>query len=976
MPPRCRLAAAVALLAPLMLSGSVSLSFAAGANAPTALQFIPVTPCRVADTRNPTGPFGGPELAANTTRQFIIPQGACGIPGTAVAYSLNVTVVPSAALNYLTVWPAGQTQPYVSTLNSDGRVKANAAIVPAGANDGVSVYVTDATHLILDIDGYFVPAGTASALAFYPVNPCRIADSRNPAGPFGGPSLSAGTSRVFPVPSSNCNIPSAAQAYSLNLTAIPHKTLNYLTIWPTGEAQPYVSTLNSWTGTVTANAAIVPAGGNGQVSVFVSDDSDVILDIDGYFAPPGTGGLALYTLTPCRALDTRNGQPNNQGGFNGVLGWNIDTTACAPPSTAQAYVLNATVVPRTALDYLTLWADGATQPYVSTLNADDGAITSNMAVVPTSNGSIDAYASNLTNLILDLSGYLAPLPSADFLISVAPSVIGVQAGKTSTPVTLSVTGLNGFSGTVSVSAGGLPGGIACSPSCPLAIDANSSTQLSLSVPANATPGSFPLTLHATSGALSHSIPLNLTVTQFNSVTIDQTYPAGTVTDQLLGLNLAVWYDIATNASAINTAFSQAGIKAVRWPGGSTSDAYHWQTNTWCGSTYANPNSIFSNFVADILKPGNFDLALTANYGSNAACNGGGDPAEAAAWAAEAVKEGYPPSHITVGNEEYGTWEYDLHAKPHDPATYAAALAGANGYYALTKAASASTMVGIVVDAGGIQPGWDTTILANAKGAYDFVEFHYYPQNPPNEDDTFLVHQAAPALTTNIHQLKAELATAGVNVPIYVGEMGSVSYNPGKQTWSITQGLYAGQVLGEMMNDGVSRATWWIGFGNCNGNSGNLSSSLYGWQSFGAYNIFSDGSEDPSCPGAGPIGTMSPTARAYQLFSNVAITGEHVLTPAVSGDTDDVRAYAATHSGGTALVLFNLNETQNEQVTVSLAAPGTSSDVKVITYDKAIYDLTNAATPVWADPKTTDMGSQNLPLTLTLTPWSMNVVLIK
>ena len=54
----------------------------------------------------------------------------------------------------------------------------------------------------------------------------------------------------------------------------------------------------------------------------------------------------------------------------------------APPSTAQAYVFNATVVPPGALGYLTLWPDGEDQPMVSTLNAIDGAITSNMAIVP------------------------------------------------------------------------------------------------------------------------------------------------------------------------------------------------------------------------------------------------------------------------------------------------------------------------------------------------------------------------------------------------------------------------------------------------------------------------------------------------------------------------------------------------------------------------------------------------------------------
>jgi hypothetical protein len=66
------------------------------------------------------------------------------------------------------------------------------------------------------------------------------------------------------------------------------------------------------------------------------------------------------------------------------------------------------VVPSSSLAYLTLWPDLEQQPVVSTLNAYDGFITSNMAIVPTSNGSIDAYAAGLTQLILDISGYFAP----------------------------------------------------------------------------------------------------------------------------------------------------------------------------------------------------------------------------------------------------------------------------------------------------------------------------------------------------------------------------------------------------------------------------------------------------------------------------------------------------------------------------------------------------------------------------------------
>jgi hypothetical protein len=195
-------------------------------------------------------------------------------------------------------------------------------------------------------------------------------------------------------------------AYSLNLTAIPRNggPLGFLTVWPAGESRPIVSTLNALTGTVTANAAIVPAGQNGEISVYPSQDTDLVIDIDGYFAPVGPGGLSLYSTAPCRVLDTRQ----TSGAFSGELTVNVVGSSCLVPASAQAYVLNATVVPQGGLGYLTLWPDGQSRPLASTLNAFDGAITSNMAIVPTTNGFIDAYASGLTQLILDISSYFAP----------------------------------------------------------------------------------------------------------------------------------------------------------------------------------------------------------------------------------------------------------------------------------------------------------------------------------------------------------------------------------------------------------------------------------------------------------------------------------------------------------------------------------------------------------------------------------------
>ncbi len=370
--------------------------------------FIPMTPCRVVDTRNPTGAFGGPALDGKARRGFSIPAGPCNVPANAIAYALNVTVVPSGPLAYLSIWPTGQGQPVVSTLNSDGRIKANAAIVPAGSNGGVDVYVTNPTDLILDISGYFVPAAaTISGLQFYPLPPCRLVDTRHAAVSLGGPFLSGGKSRDFPVSASTCNIPPTAQAYSLNFTVVPHAPLIYLAAWPTGQAQPPTSVVNAPNGTVTANAAMVPAGANGGITVLGSSDTELIMDINGYFAPPGTGGLNLYTITPCRVIDSRN--PAGSAPLTGTVSVNVTTSGCGSPATAQAYALNATVVPSGPLTYLTLWPNnGDAPPVVSTLNADPNTVTSNMAILPSANGSVNAFAAGTTHLILDLSGYFAP----------------------------------------------------------------------------------------------------------------------------------------------------------------------------------------------------------------------------------------------------------------------------------------------------------------------------------------------------------------------------------------------------------------------------------------------------------------------------------------------------------------------------------------------------------------------------------------
>jgi len=398
-----------------ILSNAVTFPVFPSSTSPTTVQmgplrYVPITPCRLGDTRNlPSDPLLGSTFTGGTSRNITIsPNTACAIPATAAAFSLNVAVIPSGPLGFLTVWPAGQTQPVVATVSSpDGRVRSNAAIVPAGTSGSISVFASNTTDLVLDINGYFTT--DPSQLTFFPVTPCRLVDTRNANGQLGGPFLSGNTSRTFPLLSSPCNLPSAAQAYSLNLTAVPKGPLGFLTAFPTGQAQPGTANLSATTGTVTANAAIIPAGANGSIDIFASNNTDLVIDVDGYFAPSGLGGLSLYTVSPCRVLDTRqvSNAPSAQS-FSGELDEALQVSACGVPGSARAYVLNSTVVPPVPLGFLTLWLTGTTQPLAATLSALDQTVTSNMAIVPASNGAISAFAANPTQLILDMFGFFAP----------------------------------------------------------------------------------------------------------------------------------------------------------------------------------------------------------------------------------------------------------------------------------------------------------------------------------------------------------------------------------------------------------------------------------------------------------------------------------------------------------------------------------------------------------------------------------------
>ncbi|MBI4902751.1 MAG: VCBS repeat-containing protein [Acidobacteria bacterium] len=405
--------------ASLSIGGQTFTLAQAGTAPPGGMRFVPLPPCRLMETRaiynfeGRTGAFGPPNLTAGQTRTMNVPQSnVCSVPASAKAYVLNVTLIPvSGGVSFVTLYPAGAPQPNVWTVRSpDGQIVANSNIIAAGNNGGISVFTSEATDLLLDIAGYFTDEQTALNLVYYPLTPCRVIDTRAlyrpQPGPFGPPSMTARETRKFRFPSTPyCNIPQAA-AYSFTITAVPPASLAYLTAWPDGSSQPNVSSINSFAGRVLANSVIIPASGDGTIDFFAYDATDFIVDINGYFAPDnGSTGLYYFPVTQCRANDSTNGAPYANESTRTI---NIPNSGCTGiPANAQAYALNVTALPAgNPMPFITAFPTGQPQPNASILNAFQGQVVTNSAIIPAgTGGAVNIYAYRQTHVVVEVNGY-------------------------------------------------------------------------------------------------------------------------------------------------------------------------------------------------------------------------------------------------------------------------------------------------------------------------------------------------------------------------------------------------------------------------------------------------------------------------------------------------------------------------------------------------------------------------------------------
>lgn len=468
-----------------------------------------------------------------------------------------------------------------------------------------------------------------------------------------------------------------------------------------------------------------------------------------------------------------------------------------------------------------------------------------------------------------------------------------------------------------------------------------------------------------------------------SVNVAQT--VRTVDDRLFGINAVMWDGNTATAQTISLV-EAAGLRFIRFPGGSNSDEYHWNvnkslTNTW---TWAAASDKFTTLITSV----GAQATGIVNYGT-------GTPEEAAAWVAyfnspatlvgtasdvqigtdsngtnwqtagawSAMRAAAPLAtddgsnflrqgrstpvgvkYWEIGNEIYGTWETDQQTVKHDPYTYATR---AKAYIAKMKAVDPTVKIGVVAvtgedsytnntshpatnpRTGAVHNGWTPVMLATLKSlgvTPDFLIYHRYDQNPGQENDASLLQGTrtwSDDAASLRQQLTDYLGAAGANVELIVTENNSVSSNPGKQATSIVDGLFYADTFGNVLQTEIGGYMWWA-LRNGPPSTANESSSLYGWRQYGDYGVLST----PSTGGSTSYYEAYPTYFMMKLVSHFVRGGDTVVK--ASSDNSLVAAYAAKHADGTVTVLL-INKSPTADTSVNLSFPGFSPGASATVY---------------------------------------------
>lgn len=245
-------------------------------------RYTPLPPTQVANTQ--TGLRASGRLPDDGTLHVGLFEGGTGVPGNATAVALNVTAVAPETEGYVTAYPCDVPQPYVSNINPRHITKPNLIVVPVAADGSVCLYTTKSVDLHVDVLGYF---STGGSTRITPVAPTRVLDTRDVYradlnGGTGGQRLAAGQTLTLQLGGQR-GIPTAAKALSVNLTATDAVGGGFITVYPCGE-RPNVASAYFEAVSPVANGAEATLSSSGQLCVYASQSTNVIIDVTGWWS--------------------------------------------------------------------------------------------------------------------------------------------------------------------------------------------------------------------------------------------------------------------------------------------------------------------------------------------------------------------------------------------------------------------------------------------------------------------------------------------------------------------------------------------------------------------------------------------------------------------------------------------------------------------------------------------------------------------
>jgi alpha-L-arabinofuranosidase len=450
------------------------------------------------------------------------------------------------------------------------------------------------------------------------------------------------------------------------------------------------------------------------------------------------------------------------------------------------------------------------------------------------------------------------------------------------------------------------------------------------------------------------------------VTVNAGQALGTLSTISKGLNTAVWDNDLLDSST-GTAIKNIGVGMLRYPGGSTSDVYHWQSNTLvAGQGGLDASNTFDAYMSMAQSVGAQPL-ITVDYGA-------GTAAEAAGWVQYANKGGagyngpvptyaggsstghtYGVKYWEIGNEVYGDgtygadWEYNNNT--HSSAAYANNVVA---YSQAMKAVDPTIQIGAVLTAPGNWPDgvtnsaspepWNQTVLSTACSSINFAIVHWYPQNPGGESDATLLSDTS-QIASMVSSVRSELTqycgSHASAVQIMVTETNSVSSDPGKQTVSIVNALYQTDDYMDWLENGVANVDWWTLHNNAV--AGNTSSSLYGNAQYGDYGVLANNTCTSTTSGIcePAVNTPFPAYYGLQMLNYLGKAGDTMVSS--SSNQSLVDAHAVKQANGDLAVLL-INKDPSNSYTVSLALNGytAGSSATVYTYGENSSSITSAS----------------------------------